>query len=127
METVLTTLISLLLSNRAGLSISDNLSAWALGQTYFAVASSENSLSSQLANELVIVETSVHVFIVALNQRAEIFVGHVEAVPGKELAQVIFVDVAIIAHIDKIEGLARGELSLLLGQDSKLLRLYLVL
>ena len=89
-----------------------------MGQTYFAVASSENSLSSQLANELVIVETSVHVFIVALNQRAEIFVGHVEAVPREELTQVIFVDLTVIAHIDQIEGLASGEFWFPLRQDS---------
>ena len=47
--------------------------------------------------------------------------------PGEELAQVIFVDVAIVAHIDQIESLVRRELGLLLSQDSQLLSLDLVL
>ena len=47
--------------------------------------------------------------------------------PGEELAQVIFVDVAVVAHIDQIESLVRRELGLLLSQDSQLLSLDLVL
>ena len=47
--------------------------------------------------------------------------------PSEELAQVIFVDVAVVAHINKIESLVRRELRLLLSEDSKLLSLDLIL
>ena len=47
--------------------------------------------------------------------------------PSEELAQVIFVDVAVVAHINQIEGLVRGELRLLLSEDPELLSLDLIL
>lgn len=100
------------------MSISDIVYFWRAASIRSTVTLSESSLGRQFGKELVIVETAIHVSVVALNQRAEVFVRHVEAVPREELTQVIFVDVTVIAHIDQIEGLASGELWFPLGQDS---------
>lgn len=71
----------------------------------FQSALSENLFGGELSQELVIVDLAIKLLIIALNERLQLFVWHIEAVLREELTKVIFVDEAIVAIVDQFKRL----------------------
>ena len=71
----------------------------------FQSALSENLFGGELGQELVIVDLAIKLLIIALNERLQLFVWHIEAVLREELTKVIFVDEAIVAIVDQFKRL----------------------
>ena len=88
---------------------------------------SEDFLSCQLSQELVVIDLAGQLFIIAFDQCLQLLIRNVKRMPGEKLSQIVLVDKTVVARIDQFKCLVRRERVLLLSEETELLCLNLIL